>query len=934
MDAERWQQIEALYHEARERQPQERRIFVAEACDGDPELCREIESLLAQDTALDNPLDRPAWENAGALPDDAEFRRLQAGAQFGAYRIQTQIGQGGMGRVYRARDTRLNRTVAIKFCAERFSSRFAREAQAIARLNHPHICTVHDVGPNYIVLEYLEGETLAARLAKGMLPLDEALPVAIQIADALDAAHRKGVVHRDLKPANIMLTKSGAKLLDFGLARIDRSISADAAGIAAGKTEPGTILGTVQYMAPEQLEGKDADMRTDLFAFGAVLYEMLTGRKAFEGNNHASVISAIMSAEPPAIAILQPLAPPALDRVVKTCRAKDPDARWQSAHDIQLELLWLKQDLGARRAVSRSRKGQKLAWGITLLLLVFVALLATNQFTGSRQPILQPIRSSILPPSNWSLEHSSFSISPDGMRLAFVAVGPDGNDKLWVRALSSSNAQQVNGTDGALLPFWSPDSRRIGFFAAGKLSTVDLTSGTVRILCEAPFGRCGGTWNRNGTIVFAPSVTGPLYRIPDTGGVPVSVTPISRGSGQGHLWPFFLPDGTHFLYWASSTPASPQGDGLYAGSLDGSPPKLISSKINGNVAYAFGHLLYGRGHSLWAQRFDLRRLQLSGTAKSIVMQEVDEERSFVHSEFSVSENGILAFHSLADSTARLAWFDASGKELSQLNERGALDPRLSPDGRSLAMSSDDAGNGKSFIRVYDLGHGISTRLTDGGADASPAWSPDGKRITYSTFDSEPHSLEDVPADGSSAPQLLLKGPPMLHPDWSSDGHLVFSDFSAGFPSLKIYSAADHQVRAFAIGGEARFSPDGKWIAYVGPLTVPDSDAIFVEPFPGPGGRIRISGGSGAQPTWAHDGRHVFYIAPDRKLMVVDFDPRKKSAGTPRVLFQTRIIAPNFVDTQYAPSRDGRFLINSLPSNYSSPLTLISNWAAQLESQSK
>ena len=548
----------------------------------------------------------------------------------------------------------------------------------------------------------------------------------------------------------------------------------------------------------------------------------------------------------------------------------------------------------------------------------------------SRGQLPGVVRSSVLPPSSWSFEHSSFSISPDGTRLAFVAFGPDGTDKLWVRALSAPNAQQVIGTDGALLPFWSPDSRRIAFFASGKLKTVDLDSGAVRILGEAPFGRCGGTWGRDGTIAFSPSVDGPLYRIPDTGGVPAPVTRMIHASaGERHMWPFFLPDGKHFLYSDSSGPSSEQPERIYVGSLDGSEPKLISSKISGNVAYASGYLLYGRDHSLWAQPFDVRRLQLSGTDRAIASQEIEEERSFAHSEFSVSENGILVFQSLADSRTRLTWFDVSGKERSPIGEPGYRDPRLSPDGRFLAVSSDDAQNGKFFIRVYDLAHGISTRLTDGGADRSPAWSPDGQRITYTTTD----TIKDVAADGSSPPRILLKGGVYLgHMDWSPDGHLEFTDFVDGFPSLKVYSAADHRVVPFALGAEARISPDGKWITYVGPLTVPDAAAIFVAPFPGPGGRIRLSSGGGAQPIWSHDGRHLFYIAPDRKLMIVDFDPGAKSASGPRVLFQTRIIGPNFTDTQYAVSPDGRFLINSFPPNASSPLTLVTGWTAPLKRQ--
>jgi eukaryotic-like serine/threonine-protein kinase len=525
------------------------------------------------------------------------------------------------------------------------------------------------------------------------------------------------------------LTRSGAKLLDFGLARIDKRIPAEDNTVTAGLTTPGAILGTFRYMAPEQLEGKNADARTDLFAFGAVLYEMLTGRKAFEGQSQASLISAIMSADPPAMATLQPLTTPMLERVVKTCLAKDPDARWQSAHDIKLELTWLEQGFGLPAAVSRSRNRERVAFAIGLVLMVTAVLLSLDHFRRGPQPV-QAVRSSLLPPSDHFFQRGNFSVSRDGTRLAFVAVGTDGKYGLWVRTFSSATAQQVNGTDGAMLPFWAPDSRRIGFFAGGKLNTVDVGSGAVRILCEAPLGRCGGTWSRDGVIVFTPSLVGPLYRVPESGGVPMPVTRIPRqGSGQRHAWPFFLPDGKHFLYCVDrSTSDDLQGNGIYVGSLDASPPKLVSSELAGNVAFAAGHLFYGRDHSLRAQPFDPERLQPSGSTVSIAEQELEEDPGFSHSEFSVSQDGVLVFQSLADSVSKLMWFDQSGKELSQIAEVGYRDPRLSPDGRFLAISSDDARNGKLFVRVYDLARGVATRLTEGGSDESPVWSHDGEKL--------------------------------------------------------------------------------------------------------------------------------------------------------------------------------------------------------------
>ena len=861
---------------------------------------------------------------------------VAVGTRLGPYEILAPIGAGGMGEVYKARDTRLNRTVAIKVIPQHLAAnpelrkRLEREAKAVSSLNHPHICILHDIGQqdgvDFLVMEYLEGETLAMRLARGPLPLEQSVAFAIQIADALEAAHRKAVVHRDLKPANIMLTKSGCKLLDFGLARIDTGLAANGETMTAAITNPGTVLGTFQYMAPEQLEGKEADARSDLFAFGAVLYEMVTGRKAFAAKSQASLISAIMSAEPPSIASVQPLTPPALERVVKTCLIKDPDGRWQSAHDVKLELTWVQQAVEPAAAVVKSRSWEKIAFGLALLLLALTALLGVNYFRREAPPV-QAVRASLLPPSNYFFQHGNFAVSPDGTRLAFVAVGPDGSYKLWVRTFSAGGSQQLNGTDGAMLPFWAPDSRRIGFFANGKLNTIDVGSGALRILCEAPGSRSGGTWGRDGTIVFSPSLIGALHRIPDTGGTPTPVTRVLRqGSGEKHLWPFFLPDGKHFLFFAGwGTTDDAEDNGIYAGSLDGSAPKLVSSELAGNVAFTAGHLLYGRDRSLRAQPFDTDRLQLSGSAISIGEQELEVDAGFFHSEFSVSQHGELVFQSLADSVSRLVWFDQNGKELSQIAELGYRDPRISPDGRFLAISSDDARNGKFFIRVYDLARGVSNRLTDGGSEESPAWSQDGGEIAYGTLDPKAHYLKAVRTDASGPPRALVKAAGITRQlDWSLDGHLVFMDLSSGFPLLKVYSAADSKAAPFTNGAEARFSPDGKWIAHIG------AGGILAQPFPGPGGRIGISGGAGAQPTWARDGKQIFYIAPDRKMMAVSFDSQHKSAGAPRVLFQTRIVAASFVGTQYDVSADGRFLINSVPSNYSSPLTLVTGWTAQLK----
>jgi len=869
---------------------------------------------------------------------------LSSGTKLGPYEVVAPLGAGGMGEVYRAKDTRLGRDVAIKVLPadvsvdEERRQRFEREARTISSLNHPNICALYDVGNQdgmeYLVLEYVEGETLEKRLENGPLPTKILLRHGIEIAEALEKAHRNGIIHRDLKPANIMMTKSGAKLLDFGLAKWSTASPLEAetlktlTGTPGKLTEQGAILGTFRYMAPEQLEGKAVDTRTDLFAFGEVLYEMATGVPAFSGKSKASLIAAILTAEPSPISKLQPVSPAALDQLVRSCLAKDPDDRWQSAHDVKLELKAIEERGGEaepiQAAPSHWVKWERLAWAVALLLTSAVLLWNYNRSAPEASGI---VRSSLLPPPGSSYESYNFAVSPDGARLAFVAVGREGKSTLWVRSLSVASAQEFSATEGAMYPFWSPDNRRVGFFADGKLKTVDTGNGAVKILCNAQTGR-GGTWNRDGTIVFAPFIIGPLSEVEEGGGEPLPVTKTAReGTGEAHRWPFFLPDDKHFLYLVDwSGPADAQSNGIYVGSLGSNASKLVSTDITSNVSYASGRLLYVRDRSLMAQAFDTDRLELSGLAESIVEQELLTDTGFMNSGFSVSQNGMLVFQSAADASSRLIWFDRTGKELSQIPVTGYSFPRVSPDGRRLLVSSDDARNGKYFLRIYDLERGVSTRITDGGSEEESSWSRDGKRIAFITITENTSYLYDVPADRSSAPQLLVKGARMRHLDRSPDDHISFLNLERR-PSLAIYTPADHQVTQFtSLGAEARFSPDGKWLAYTG------LNEIFVQPFPGPGGRIQISNGAGAQAVWSRDGREITYIAPDRKLMSVTFDAQTKSASAPQVLFQTRIIAPTFVSHQYDVAPDGRFLINSLPSSNSAPLTLLDKWTAELKKQ--
>ena len=465
----------------------------------------------------------------------------------------------------------------------------------------------------------------------------------------------------------------------------------------------------------------------------------------------------------------------------------------------------------------------------------------------------------------------------------------------------------------------------MGFFAEAKLKYVDTAIGAVKTLCDAPVGR-GGAWNRDGTIVFAPSVASPLLRIPDAGGEPVPLSaPLAPGSGHGYRWPYFLPDGKHFLYFSDwSTPGDPEANGIYIGSLEGSKPRLLTSELTGNVEFADGRLLYVRDRSLMARPFDPDRLEFTGPALPIVEEGVIKDTTgFHHAGFSVSQNGIVVIQSFAAFSTRLLWYDHTGKEIGQIPGMGYWDPRFSPDGRSLAVASDDVRNGKYYIHVIDLASGRSMRLTDGGREGTPVWSRDGKRVAYVSGEGNSSAIYEVPADGSGSPRLLVKGAQKLVNDRSPDGHLVYMDFGKGLPFLGVFSESDQQVSEIGTGAEARFSPDGKWLARIEPRT--RYEEIFVQPFPGSGARIQISQGGGAEAVWRRDGREIYYIGPDRKLMVAIFDPVTRIAGMPRALFQTHIVGPAFVLFQYDVTLDGRFLINSL--NPDSPLTLITNWPA-------
>src|SRR5882724_6196611 len=729
---------------------------------------------------------------------------LLPGAKLGPYEIVAQLGAGGMGEVYRARDTRLERDVAVKVLPASLASdanlrrRLEREAKAVSKLSHPHICTLHDIGHqdgvDFLVMELVEGETLEHRLMKGPLPPEQTLRIATDIAAALASAHRLGITHRDLKPSNVMLTKAGAKLMDFGLAK-----QSGPAPLATALTEmtmdqakltsEGTLVGTFQYMAPEQLEGKEADARTDIFSLGEVIYEMATGKPAFAGKSRASLIAAILTTEPQPMAALQPMTPPALERVVKKCLAKDPDERWQSASDLKSELTWITE--GGSQAgvpapvVSKRRLRERGASALAAFALSAAAILAMVHFRESTKPA-HVVRSLIAP------EEGTFPIltgefggppvlSPDGNTLAFVAAREQGAVLLWVRPLNTLHSRALLGTEGATFPFWSADSRSLGFFAGGKLKTVVAEGGTPSDVCAAPAGR-GGTWNAEGTIVFSPDFQNTLMQVPASGGTPKQLTVMDTSKHDSHRWPTFLPDGKHFLYLAVvHANGRDPNDAIYFASLDGKENRLVMRGFT-NVAYAAGRLLYMRESALMAQPFDPRSGVLQGEAERLA-EDVLVDGTVWRAQFDASSAELLAYASGGLTPWQATWYDRSGKQLGPAGEKvfNLISLRLSPDGTRLAT---EAGENSGDIWIYDQKRKVNTRLTFGnGASSSPVWSPDGQWVAYVGVRGK-NSLYRKPANGMGQEELLLEGDPTnRNPfDWSPDGKFLL--FGVGDLSAK------------------------------------------------------------------------------------------------------------------------------------------------------
>ena len=813
----------------------------------------------------------------------------------------------------------------------------------LASLNHPgiaHLYSFEEIpgspgssGRHLLVMEYLEGETVADRLAKGPLLLAQTLRFGAEIADALDCAHRQGIVHRDLKPGNVMLTKSGVKLLDFGLAKPLGSLGSSPAVMTAQPTKDavtglGTILGTPQYMAPEQLEGKAADARTDIFALGCVLYEMATGKRAFSGASQASLISAIMQSDPPPVSSLQPTTPPALDRLVRRCLAKDPDRRVQNARDVALELAEASSVSDGETAAAPARRGARLGW---IAAGVFLAMLLGSLIMPRRGPPGAPLprlRLTIPPPAGAGFQ-GMLAVSPNGRMLAFVATGADGNDLLYLRPLDALESRVLPGTEGAALPFWSPDSRSIGFFAQAKLKRIDVAGGTPITLCEALEPR-GGSWGAKGVIVAAVQTGGTVVRVPEGGGRAASLPHLQPGAS--YRWPCFLPDGIHFLYFVLA--GSTDVPGLYISSLESKETTRIAAADGGAIYAAPGYLLYRRGDRLVAQRFDAERRLLAGEPAPIVENIRFEGFSTGATVVSVSDTGILVCQTGGTAASRLLWYDRSGRELGSTGTDGSYwEPTLSPDGQWLAVPRMEGESLSSSIWMMNLERETMARISSQALVAStPLWSPDGRRVAFSAFPTGEVYVRDV--RGAETEKILFKAPGFSPlDDWSRDGRHLFYEV-IDWPTFHI----DVWVRDMQTGTSrpvlqekfsqlgARLSPDGRWLAHESDES--GTREIFVRSFPEPTERRQISIRGGTQARWRSDGRELYYVSPDRKIMAVDIrtHPRLES-DPPRALFQTRILPVIEARNHYDVTPDGkRFIVNSRrPGDDAVPITVLVGW---------
>jgi serine/threonine protein kinase/Tol biopolymer transport system component len=869
---------------------------------------------------------------------------VNAGEKLGPYEMLALVGAGGMGEVWKARDTRLDRVVAIKFSKEHFSENFEREAHAIAALNHSHICQVYDVGAlpsgvGYLVMEYLEGEPIVSSARPGPMPFDLALKLAIQMADALDAAHRKGIVHRDLKPANVLMTKSGVKILDFGLAKIDQpSLVRSAVGLPPEQVpteemwEAGAIVGTLQYSSPEQLQGKPTDARSDIFSFGVLLYEMLTGRSAFQADNAASLMAEVLKSPPLSV---MAITPPALSRILNRCLAADPDERWQSARDLRVNLEWVAWGLKENPPLQVTAISRRV-WFAAGLAVVLAAALGAGMVYWLRAPAEPPIvKLSVLPPEGTTFVPGAIAgppaLSPDGKTLAFVAE-ESGQQTLWLRPLDSLTARELPGTEAARSPFWSPDSRSLGFFSQDRLKRIDVSGGAVTSLASVPGGfSASGVWGPGDKILYAPSNLLNLFLIPASGGDPTAATHLETRD-IGHFWPAFLPDGQHFLF---SSQANQQ---IYLGALGSFGRDTLLSSAN-RAVHVPAHrqwpeaLLYIRENALTMQLFDGAR-SLRGEPRTVA-------EGVGVNDFSVSAEGTLAYRTADAAGPDLSIFDHTGKQTGSLGKQTGptASMRFSPDGRTVAVVHT---TGRSQdVWLHDLARGVTSRFTFNGG-SNPVWSPDGKWIVFL----KPDGLYAKASDGTGLeqPVYLNRNDPGLRnaTDWSTDGRYLIvahTDAKTGFDMWLLpdpMQPVPHKLLPLLVSpmneGQGRFASSPgppKWVAYVSEES--GTNEIYVMTMPGaPIGKWQITNGGGYAPRWARDGRELYFIGPDlRTVMEVDVEPGPVfRPGQPRAVFKLPAQVNGATnDTAFAVSPDGRTFLVAVPAQTpsSAAINVVLNW---------
>jgi eukaryotic-like serine/threonine-protein kinase len=900
---------------------------------------------------------------------------LTAGTKLGPYEIVGPLGAGGMGEVYRAKDTRLGREVALKILPEHLANtteakqRFEREARAVSSLSHANICPLFDVGSQdgmeYLVMECLEGESLAQRLARGPLRIEEVQRIGIEIAEALETAHRQGIIHRDLKPGNVMLTKSGSKLMDFGLAKPSMgmtaasdlltpsgptmSVAALTAAVSNGSplTQKGTIVGTFQYIAPEVLQGKEADARSDIFSLGCVLFEMATGKRAFEGKSQLSVFTAILENEPPLVSSVQPASPRALDDVVKNCLVKDPEERYSSAHDVKLQLRSMEPRSGVTAALPKStpdRKQASLLAAAGVLALVAAGWLG-YAVLGKKQAELL-LRVQLTPPEKTNFtDTGDFGgapvLSPQGDKIAFSAEGPNSAKALWVRALDSFAAQRLEGTEGGAHPFWSPDGRYLGFFAKGKLNKVLAAGGPVFTVTDAVNPR-GGTWCNGDVMVYAPNFLGGLKKVSANGGAASDLTVMDATIHSTHRWPSCLPDGKHLLYLATNHQGGlSEKNGVYFVGLDGQDTKQIVQSDAG-AQYASGYLLFHSQTAVMAQSFDADRGKLNGEAVAL-LDRVKFDTGVWRALFTVSESGKLAYFPGGPGAAgsELVLYDRSGKVMKTVGEMGSyMTPQFSPDGKRIAfVTGDPVWN----VWVLDLERGTRTRITfDPTIKAQPRWSADGKMLAYLVRKGGvPGMIRAKAANGTGGEETLVDeaGNSAEFPQYSPDGNYIVylrrvngrgleimaKPLAGGVQPVRVVGETGPQAGLMSF----RISPNGKWIAY-------ESDEsgkfeVYIAPFPKGEGRWQVSSGGGDFPSWRRDGRELFSITPGGDVYATEIIERggELQVATPKLLFHAENIAA--IGSPFDASPDGQtFVVQKAGLESHDALNLVTSWKAELK----